>query len=355
MGSKGDTTNNGNSRIVGGVTIQDNNYPFSVLIKLKYNKKNVAMCGGSIISKDWILTAAHCLVIVDGDRKGELNRTDFLVNGLMPNNKRMLYKRPMLKNEINYVVADPSMITIGYGSPSKASMSIASASAVVVHPELNLFDYENDIALIKLANPVEFSSTVKPIKIASAEISNNLNLLAVGWGVTANNSLVIPNTMRGVVLKTGDSSQCKLPWNNFTDNNSGQICCPTYKGKDTCFGDSGGPLLATEDDPLNSNKQNNYDNLRLVGVTSFGDTVDGETYQCADPNGVGYYTRAGYYLDFISKNTDLPASEISTNGRLIDTNIKDVDVAVSFTNRLEVKGSYFFVSLMCFFFWTGVL
>jgi secreted trypsin-like serine protease len=98
------------TRIVGGQAAGSATWSWAVSI----NIANTYLCGGSIISSSWVLTAAHC------------------VNGVTA-----------------------STITVYGGSNIRWSGTQTSvASQVIVHPDYNTETYVNDIALLKLATPL---------------------------------------------------------------------------------------------------------------------------------------------------------------------------------------------------------
>ena len=74
---------------------------------------------------------------------------------------------------------------------------------------------------------------------------------------------------------------------NYDKNNSTVPTCDGKQCKDTCAGDSGGPMLSNELSPLKR--------YAVIGITSFG-------VKCADPDYPGVYTRVDNYLDWIAQH-----------------------------------------------------
>jgi secreted trypsin-like serine protease len=103
------------SRIVGGEAANSSTWGWAVSI----NIANTYLCGGSIISSSWVVTAAHC------------------ANGFVA-----------------------SQFTIYAGSNIVFDgTQIRTASQVIVHPSYNPNTYENDIALLQLASPLSMSDS----------------------------------------------------------------------------------------------------------------------------------------------------------------------------------------------------
>jgi secreted trypsin-like serine protease len=115
------------SRIVGGETAGTNTWGWAVSISIGGG----SLCGGSILSSSWIITAAHCL------------------NGI-----------------------SPSQVIVYAGSNTRFSGQNRVASSIFVHPSYNSATKINDIAIIQLTTPLTMlSSAVKPICIPSVDSS----------------------------------------------------------------------------------------------------------------------------------------------------------------------------------------
>ncbi|XP_066952394.1 trypsin-1-like [Macrobrachium rosenbergii] len=150
---------------------------------------------------------------------------------------------------------------------------------------------DNDIALLKLDQPIEFDDTMQPICMPSSHDYEppEKEVVATGWGVTAENGKP-SNILQEVALTLKSPNDCKKLNDNapktftLTDN----MICTYTQGKDACQGDSGGPLITRSTD----------NRWVLLGIVSFG-------YGCAEPNVPGFYTKVVNYLDWI-KNVTKP-------------------------------------------------
>ncbi|CAF4002344.1 unnamed protein product [Rotaria sp. Silwood2] len=232
------------SRIVGGETASSGTWGWAVSISIS----NTYLCGGSIISSSWVITAAHCV-----------------------------------HNRV------ASQVTIYAGSNTRWSgTQTRTVSKILIHPRYNSSVYVNDIALLKFASPLDMSDpyvssiclpSVSQTTLSAGEWpSVGTNVVAVGWG-TLNEGGSLPSTLQQVTVQTVDyrASTC-----NRTMTDWHVQFCAGVSGGDTCQGDSGGPLMM-----FNASNQ-----WVLVGLTSSG-------IGCARAEYSGMYTRVAAYQDWI--------------------------------------------------------
>lgn len=122
---------------------------------------------------------------------------------------------------------------------------------------------ENDIALIKLTEEIQFTDSVGPIDLETRVIDSGPAVVS-GWGYV-NPNKKLPDRLKYLNTEIVPCMNDKI------------VCAQKDHNGETCGGDSGGPLVA---------------NNKLVGVLSYGDnTCDG-----ASPD---KYTRVSYYYDWI--------------------------------------------------------
>src|SRR5215208_4826839 len=212
--------------IVGGTAVPNGKYPFMAALLDKRRPGDAfdeLFCGGTLIDKDSVLTAAHCLVNPKPDKlEVVVGRTALNQNGGQPR----------------------------------------SVSHRFIHPRYNGNGYGYDAAILKLSRPVK---SIKPIKLATAK-QNNLEkpghiLTAAGWGVVKQRPGpfdIRTFRMRKVSVPVVSDSRAKRAYQS-----QGLKYFPSLqvaagkKGKSVCFGDSGGPLFDS-----GSRTQ--------VGITSYG-------------------------------------------------------------------------------------
>jgi secreted trypsin-like serine protease len=236
-------------KILGGTEAKAGDWPWIVAI-LKANVSDTYQaqyCSGVLIDSTWVLTAAHC------------------VSG--------------------FSAADIELAVGAYDLNSFSGPRIG-ARRLIVHPEYNTSQLNNDIALIEL----EQASTQPTVTLFSGQSQDTtpadltgVMLTALGWGMADSGSdWYYPAVLRQVDLPVVSNSYCNTIYS--TTLADGQLCAGYYEGKDACNGDSGGPVVTRIDD-------------RWVhaGLVSYG-------MPCDKYNGwYGVYTRTSAYQDFISQ------------------------------------------------------
>ncbi|RWS17613.1 testisin-like protein [Dinothrombium tinctorium] len=151
--------------------------------------------------------------------------------------------------------------------------------------------YDNDIALMKLSEPVEVNEYVSPICLpASTEIEfTDRECVATGWGKVDYNKKGA-DILQKVKIQVFDNSDCHnayFPKFKISIRNW-HLCAGTKEGgKGTCHGDSGGPLQC---------KMGNQ--WHLAGITSFGSG-------CAKPGFPDVYTRVTHFLVWVNQIREL--------------------------------------------------
>ncbi|KYB25042.1 hypothetical protein TcasGA2_TC031075 [Tribolium castaneum] len=239
--------------IFGGSASRSREFPH--MAALGYGQPIEWLCGGSLISERFVLTAAHCLAT---SNLGELVR-------------------------VRLGDLDLQSVT------DDAQPQDYRVSQKIIHPSYHAPAQYDDIALIRLDRDVQFSPYIAPICLETQKNLPNYNFIATGWGKTEVGGSQSDILMK-VDLEYFSNQICRQNYANVgseylsrgVDDNS-QICAGSRKdGKDTCQGDSGGPL------------QIRTDVLYLVGITSFGKI-------CGIPNSPGVYTRVSYYIPWIER------------------------------------------------------
>ena len=240
--------------IVGGTPADPGEYPWQALVE-----PGPYTCGGSVIDREWVLTAAHCVVGYE---------------------------------------SNPGAVVIKLGehllSVSDGSEQQRTASAVIVHPGYSGRTSDNDLALLKLDGPADLNDKVAVVPLVTSPADDTLveagDLATVtGWGATRSGGEGSDILME-VVVPIVSNSQCSAIYGEITDN---MICAGDLAngGIDSCQGDSGGPLVVWSND-----------GWLQAGIVSFGEG-------CAEPNSPGVYTRVSQYRTWIAEITGVAAPE----------------------------------------------
>nr|AAD21828.1 chymotrypsin-like serine protease [Ctenocephalides felis] len=184
-------------RIIGGEDAPEGSAPYQVSLR---NSDLQHFCGGSILNKRWILTAAHCL------------EPGFLNSVYMGSN--------LLDRKGRYY--DVERFVMHHNYTGKIVANVA------------------DIGLIKLAEDIKFSDKVQPVKIHQTQIKGGEICKATGWGRLGADQPV-PNKLQQLETIAISDEKCYAD-TGFLEPTS-QICVFSAFGKGVCFGDSGGPLV----------------------------------------------------------------------------------------------------------------
>ncbi|XP_039991608.1 tryptase [Xiphias gladius] len=212
-----------NTRIVGGESAKAGLWPWQVSLNFSFYGH---ICGGTLISDQWVLTAAHCII-----------------------------------------TQSVSPWTLHFGRETQSGPNVhevnRTVSQIIVHPDYNNTYLNNDIALMKLRSPVAFTDYIRPVCLASSasQFYNSTPCWATGWGrLGKDEPMEAFETLQEVQIPVIGHKQCSCSYNTQTIANiSDNMICAGQENKGACQGDSGGPLQC---------KQGSV--WILAGVTSFG-------------------------------------------------------------------------------------
>ncbi|XP_037725132.1 serine protease SP24D-like [Drosophila subpulchrella] len=231
-----------NGRVVGGEDAAKAQFPHQVSLR----NAGSHSCGGSILTRNFILTAAHC--VSDEDEN----------------------------NVITPVAAD--RFTIRAGSNDRFSGGVLHQVAeVIIHEGYG--NFLNDVALLRLETPLIFSSSIQPIDLPSVDTPADVDVIISGWG-RIKHAGDLPRYLQYNTLKSISTEECEeLIEFGF----EGELCLLHVVDNGACNGDSGGPAV--------------YNN-QLVGVAGFVVGGCGSSY----PDG---YARVFYFKDWIKNHSDV--------------------------------------------------
>ena len=146
------------------------------------------------------------------------------------------------------------------------------------HPNFNSNTMQNDYSLYKLNSPVTTTGATVTVNTNGSRPSNGQALTVMGYGYTTTGSGVLTDRLRDVAVPS--ISDCGSRWG--TMYNADVMLCAGVGGKDSCNGDSGGPIVIR-----------NGDSHVLVGIVSFGAA-------CGDSFYPGVYARVSAVTSWIT-------------------------------------------------------
>merc|ERR1719427_1074352 len=233
----------GGAKIVGGEVSYPDSWPYTVALY----REGLFICGATIVSAEWIITAGHC---VFGYKEGQ---------GFFYNIRAGMIRRQ-----------------------SQAPWEqVRHLAEVFIHPEYDNTYLRHDLALGRLDSPLNINRHVQSICLpcdADMYPSDGSTCIATGWGDLSEDG---PSSEELREVEVPILKKCGRSYNNITY----QICGGyTEGGKDACQGDSGGPLYCKD----------SSDNWYLGGVISHG-------RGCARASEAGVYVRLAYYMDWVEE------------------------------------------------------
>ena len=285
-----------NDRVFGGLAAEQGAWPFQVALLTSYmldnrpeSQMDAQFCGGSLIAPGWVLTAAHCLVY-DGQE----------------------------------VPADA--ITVLSGATHLAEGKRLKVAEVIVHEgfDRSMMSIDNDIGLLRL----EGKAAAKTIALPKAGIKDAGKATVTGWGMMEDGTFPADLMQVDIDVTTNEACNAGIKeiyakdlgailrsWaprlrlsdtaidaatttmaSSMSDPLTPNMLCAGIKegGRDSCSGDSGGPLFVKDGNDLTQ-----------IGVVSWGEGPLDAAAPCGHANAYGVYTRLSNYTDWIKSKTGL--------------------------------------------------
>ncbi|KAG7225957.1 hypothetical protein INR49_018558 [Caranx melampygus] len=275
-------------RIVGGRTAEPGLFPWHVLLSvedLSRVPEDRWFGSGALLSESWVLTAAHVL---------RSQRRDPSVVPVAPEHVKVFLGL--------------------HDTRDKRLATIRLVEKIYLHPDFQPNNYNNDIALLRLKERVEFNDVVRPVCVpplhskddSSTPIPNSLGVVA-GWGISnpnaSSSSSSDPGSLSSDLGMTSDllqyvklpvvsQDECQASYTsrsvsyNITDN---MFCAGFFEGgRDTCLGDSGGAFVM--EDEVSQR-------WVVFGLVSWGGPED-----CGSQRLYGVYTRVVKYVEWIQSH-----------------------------------------------------
>jgi len=236
----------GGEKIVGGEDVDIADYPWQASLQLLNGQH---FCGAVIVDEYWAITAAHCVV----SDQGEVN----------PSQVRL---------------------RVGFSSMSSNEGYHHNIRNLVIYPEYDIEEYQYDIALINLSNPIDLANDnmASVGRVSQEDAAQGMTdpgemVKISGWGRLSHGGSA-PDVLQAIEVPIVDVSDTNYPTTWITDD----MIIAGADGMDSCQGDSGGPMVVDDDEGW----------YKVAGIVSFG-------VECGRPGFPGVYARVSYFENWL--------------------------------------------------------
>lgn len=258
------------NRITGGEAADLDEFPWMALLEYDTPKGMKFACGGSLINNRYVLTAAHCI------NGRNLPRDWNLVNVRL--------------GEYDTDTDIDCFTSEGIKDCTDPPITVPVAEKIVHKDYLpESSSQHHDIALLRLSRDVSYTGSIKPVCMpTSAEFLNKnytgIEMTVAGWGKTENSSF--SNVLLKLQITVKADRACSGLYGSRVNWGPGQLCVGGDRDKDSCRGDSGGPLMIKVID-------SGFRNYFVAGIVSFGPS------KCGLEHWPGIYTKVPMYVPWI--------------------------------------------------------
>ncbi|XP_036252114.1 chymotrypsin-C-like [Molothrus ater] len=237
------------SRVVGGEDAVAHSWPWQISLQYRSSGSWYHTCGGTLIAPQWVLTAAHCI------------------------SSYMTYRVVLGKQDLSED-DEPGSVAVG-------------VEKTIVHEDWDSYLIINDIALVKLAEEVQETDTIRAscLPAAGKVLPNDYPCYVTGWGRIRTNGPLATILQQGL-LPVVDYETCSKRdwWGSLVEET--MVCAGGDGVVSGCNGDSGGPLNCQRDDGI----------WEVEGIVSFGSGLG-----CNVAKKPTVFTRVSAYIDWINE------------------------------------------------------
>lgn len=252
--------------------------------------KGKGFCGGVIYKPTWVLTASHCMEDIDVQFLTVVAGIHFTVPPSIACNNLCLQTFYLFKKTPQTTFCIISCLSGEHNTElNEGTEQTVQVSEVIKHERYVPSTADNDIALLRLAEPISYTAYAIPACLPTRPLAQR-ELWAVslhtvsGWGRRSENGPT-SHILRQLKVPRIRTQKCKEDSGvQLTQN---MFCAGYIEGQqDSCKGDSGGPLVTKY-----------KKTVFLLGIVSWGKG-------CARPGHYGIYTRVSNYLEWIRNKTE---------------------------------------------------
>lgn len=207
-------------RVVGGEESNPHSWPWQAVLYICSKKGDVCVegCAGTLVDKQTLLTAAHCVYF------GKIPASRIIVR-----------------------LGAHDLSQSAYGEQNFTVANYTTGRQVLT-----------DIAILHLKEPVTYSDTISPACLPSRDLPEDTTCYIIGWGqYKLNRNSPASLVLRQAPQRILSGKICKRRDSVYDPET--QICAKWKRGVDSCYGDSGGPFLCSV-----NNK------WELQGIVSYG-------------------------------------------------------------------------------------
>ncbi|XP_053666780.1 brachyurin-like [Anopheles marshallii] len=246
-------------RIVNGQEATPGQFPYQIALLSNF-PTGTGLCGGSVLTNNYILTAAHC--VISGATTLALGGTAIIG------------------------AHDRSFV-----EPTQQRIDFTTAG-INAHPGYTPTNIRNDVAVVRLNSPITYSDRIQPVRLPGRSDTRQFGGFTgtvSGFGRTSDASQATSNVVMFTTNPIMTNADCIASWNAVLIEPQ-NVCLHGDGGRSACNGDSGGPLAVQDGGSLQ------------IGIVSFGSAAG-----CA----IGMpsvYARVSFFLDFIESNSDFVAA-----------------------------------------------